>query len=183
MRGAGIDLDLNNLLFKKYIESSNCFVAISSDGITSNDFIITRSDGLFLQTSLSIQDKKSFSCLGRTFSIAKNLDYYQNKICQLVKPLPDTNDAKLNLQIMRVAIIAMLLRLVNIIHTQVSESKLVEWNRHADSVLTVVSDPAMFSTQPLPHNEVATKIRAKTLLYIGIDLAILEGLINTLYRE
>jgi hypothetical protein len=84
---------------------------------------------------------------------------------------------------MRVAIIAMLLRLVKIIHTHISESKLLEWNRHADSVLTVASDPAMFSTQAFLHNEVATKIRAKTLLYIGIDLAILEGLINTLYRE
>ena len=47
----------------------------------------------------------------RSVSIAKNLDYYQNKICHEIPSIPDTEQIKLILQTLRVIIITLFLRL------------------------------------------------------------------------
>ena len=174
-------MDLTSRLVSRYVENSNCFVAILSDGITSNDFVITKSDGLFLPTSLNAQNKKRYPSLGKTFSIAKNLDYYQNKICQLVPFFSDSSNTKIDLQKVRVIVIAMLLKLVEIIHTHISESRLQEWNLHADSVLISVSEIVLHSNHDNSSDKVITEIRASTLLYLEINNTNLEKQISNLY--
>jgi hypothetical protein len=104
--------NLIRIIIQNYIESSNCFDIITKDGITTDQFAISRSDSLFVQVSLSIrQVHLQIPAILRSVSIAKNLDYYQNKICHEISSIPDTEQIKLILQILRVIIIALFLKL------------------------------------------------------------------------
>ncbi len=173
--------DLVYAIVKEYLENSNCFAIISSDGITTNEFIITRSDGLFFPAALSIKDKKTYESLGKTFSIAKNLDHYQNKICQLVPSLPDSYKMKLKLQIIRVIILAALIKLVKIIRTLTSDYTLQEWNKYADSVLVNASEILISFRQQAPIDDIANETLVDALSYLGINGSHLEKQILNLY--
>lgn len=178
-------MDFTIRLINKYVENLDCFFAILSDGITSDNFMITKSDGLFLPTTLNVQFKNRYPSLGKTFSIAKNLDYYQNKICQLVPSFPDLSSMKINLQKYRVIVIALLLRLVEIIHTRLSEPSLQEWNIHADSVLISTSETVINSNSNQSASSVKniTEISASTFLYLRLDNKNLEKNISSLYKR
>lgn len=173
--------NLTCTIIKKYVETSNCFSAISRDGITSNEFVISKSDGLFYPSTLNTQQKKRYPSIGKTFSIAKNLDYYQSKICQLVPALEDVSNVKLQLQVIRVIIIATLLKLVNIIHNLISESTFQEWNLHADLVLIAASENVQMAVQQGPKFQTTKKILASTFSYLQIDHPDLEREICKLY--
>ena len=105
-------LNLLRMIIQNYIETSKCFDIIAKDGITTDQFAISRSDSLFVQVSLSIQQVHlQIPTILRSVSIAKNLDYYQNKICHEIPSIPDTERIKLILQTLRVIIIALFLKL------------------------------------------------------------------------
>jgi hypothetical protein len=178
-------VDFTIRLINKYVENLDCFFAILSDGIASDNFMITKSDGLFLPTTLNVQFKNRYPSLGKTFSIAKNLDFYQNKICQLVPSFPDLSSMKINLQKYRVIVIALLLRLVEIIHTRLSEPSLQEWNIHADSVLISTSETVINSNSNQSASGVKniTEISASTFLYLGLDNKNLEKNISSFYKR
>lgn len=178
-------MDFTTRLINKYVENLDCFFAILSDGITSDNFMITKSDGLFLPTTLNVQFKNRYPSLGKTFSIAKNLDYYQNKICQLVPSFPDSSSMKINLQKYRVIVIALLLRLVEIIHTRLSEPSLQEWNILADSVLISTSETVINSNSNQSASSVKniTEINASTFLYLELDNKNLEKNISSFYKR
>ena len=180
-RSLSILSDLAYAIVKKYLENSNCFAILSSDGITSNQFVIRRSDGLFFPAVLSVEDKKKYESLGQTFSIAKNLDHYQNKICQLVPSLPDSYKMKLKLQSVRVIILAVLIKLVKIIHTLTSDYTLREWNKYADSVLSSASDTLISHQQQTGIENLFNENLVDALSYLGINRSSLEKQILNLY--
>jgi hypothetical protein len=69
-------------IVQNYIENSNCFDIVAKDGITTDQFAIYKSDLLFEKASLDVrQVQLQIPAILRSVSIAKNLDYYQNKIC------------------------------------------------------------------------------------------------------
>ena len=104
--------NLIRIIIQNYIETSNCFDIVAEDGITTDKFAISRSDSLFVQVSLSIrQVQLQIPAILRSVSIAKNLEYYQNKICHEIPSIPDTEQIKLILQTLRVIIITLFLKL------------------------------------------------------------------------
>jgi len=130
---------------------------------------------------LSVEDKKKYESLGQTFSIAKNLDHYQNKICQLVPSLPDSYKMKLKLQSVRVIILAVLIKLVKIIHTLTSDYTLREWNKYADSVLSSASDTLISHQQQTGIENLFNENLVDALSYLGINRSSLEKQILNLY--
>jgi hypothetical protein len=130
---------------------------------------------------LSVEDKKKYESLGQTFSIAKNLDHYQNKICQLVPSLPDSYKMKLKLQSVRVIILAVLIKLVKIIHTLTSDYTLREWNKYADSVLSSASDTLISHQQQTGIENIFNEKLVDALSYLGINRSSLEKQILNLY--
>lgn len=179
-RSLSILSDLAYTIVKEYLENSNCFAIISSDGITTNQFVISRSDGLFFPAALGVEEKKKYESLGQTFSIAKNLDHYQNKICQLVPSLPDSYKMKLKLQSVRVIILAVLIKLVKIIRTLTSDYTLREWNKYADSVLVSASE-TLISPQQTSVDNISNDNLVDVLSYLGINRSSLEKQILNLY--
>ena len=173
--------DLAYAIVKEYLENSNCFAIISSDGITTNQFVISRSDGLFFPAALGVEEKKKYESLGQTFSIAKNLDHYQNKICQLVPSLPDSYKMKLKLQSVRVIILAVLIKLVKIIRTLTSDYTLREWNKYADLVLVSASETLISLQQQTSVDNISIDNLVDALSYLGINRSSLEKQILNLY--
>ena len=176
--------NLSNLaqkIIKKYIETSYCFSAISSDGITSREFMVGKSDGLFRCCVLNTLEKKKYPSLGKTFSIAKNLDYYQCKICHLVPGLEDESSMKSIFQVTRVIIISALIKLVNILHDLISESSIVEWNLHSEMILIAASECVQSDVQSKTKFQITEKILESTLSYLEIDYPYLERAICNLY--
>jgi hypothetical protein len=173
--------DLAQKIIKKYIETSYCFSAISSDGITSSEFEVEKSDGLFRNCVLSTLEKKKYPSLGKTFSIAKNLDYYQCKICNLVPGLEDESSMKSILQVMRVIIISALIKLVNILNDLISESSIGEWNLHSEMILIEASECVQSDVQSKLKFQTAEKVLESTLSYLEIDYPYLEGAIYNMY--
>lgn len=176
--------NLSNLaqkIIKKYIETSYCFSAISSDGITSRKFMVGKSDGLFRCCVLNTLEKKKYPSLGKTFSIAKNLDYYQCKICHLVPGLEDESSMKSIFQVTRVIIISALIKLVNILHDLISEASIVEWNLHSEMILIAASECVQSDVRSKTKFQITEKILESTLSYLEIDYPYLERAICNLY--
>jgi hypothetical protein len=182
-----LDLIVTNLsnltrkIIKKYIETSYCFSAISSDGTTSNEFMVGKSDGLFRCCVLNTLEKKKFPSLVKTLSIAKNLDYYQCKICHLVPGLEDKSYMKSILQVTRVIIISALIKLVNILHDHISESSIGEWNLHSEMILIAASEYVQSDIQFRTKFQITEKILESTFSYLEIDYPYLETEICNLY--
>jgi len=82
-------------------------------------------------------------------------------------------------------VIALLLRLVEIIHTRLSEPSLQEWNIHADSVLISTSETLINSNSNQSASSVKNipEISASTFLYLGLDNKNLEKNISSLYKR
>jgi hypothetical protein len=166
---------------RKYIESSYCFSAISSDGITSNEFIVRMSDGLFRSCVVNAIDKKKYPSLAKTLSIAKNLDYYQCKICNLVPGLEDKSRIKSVLQETRVIVISALKKLIDILLDTFSESLISEWNLHSEMILIAVSEFVATNAQSGAKFKITEKILESTLSYLEIDYQYLEREITNMY--
>lgn len=115
-----------------------CRKFLIGDGITTPDFAINTFQGVFEGLSIDARAaKKGSPALADAFSVSKNLDEYQYKICALVPSLPDSS-VKIVLQKYRIAIAAAFAKLVSVIkHDQGS---LQTWTRHARSLLVEASD-------------------------------------------
>jgi len=128
------------------IENTICFDIISKDGITTDIFEINKANGLFVKCSINVREIKSLiPAILRSVSIAKNLDYYQNKICHEISSISDTERIKLTLQKLRVIIIALFLKLnkllIEIKTNTLSELShdIEEWNKNSEETLIITS--------------------------------------------
>ena len=105
-------LNIIHAIVQNYIENSKCFPIVAKDGITTDQFAIHREDVLFVKASMSVLYVKiRIPAILGSISVAKNLDYYQCKICHEIPSIPDTEQVKLTLQKLRVIIIALFLKL------------------------------------------------------------------------
>lgn len=83
--------------------------------------------------------RRNVPAIGRTASLAKNLDEFQFRICSFVPSLADNDPRKMMLQKYRVAAIAAFARLAAILKEPGHES-LVEWNAYAGPLMEATSE-------------------------------------------
>lgn len=174
------------MIIQNYIETSKCFDIIAKDGITTDQFAISRSDSLFVQVSLSIrQVHLQIPAILRSVSIAKNLDYYQNKICHEIPSIPDTEQIKLILQTLRVIIIALFLKLNKLMtkktnYSLLDDNHFLEWNKYSEQVLIATSTIFVSYQQRRTEPKILNTIK-ETLDYIGISMSMIDKEISYLY--
>jgi hypothetical protein len=133
---------LSQKIVNKYIiNDMKCHKLLSKDGVTTQDFVTNKIEGLFEGISVDIKLQRSrFPSICSTSSIAKNLDEYQYIICSEVRSLPDSNSFKKELQKYRIIIMASFAKLIPILSSLDSDTDLNEWNRFAQTLLTQVSE-------------------------------------------
>ena len=174
------------MIIQNYIETSKCFDIIAKDGITTDQFAISRSDSLFVQVTLSIrQVHLQIPTILRSVSIAKNLDYYQNKICHEIPSIPDTERIKLILQTLRVIIIALFLKLNKLMTKKTNyylldDNHFLEWNKYSEQVLIATSTIFVSYQQRRTETKILDTIK-ETLDYIGISMSMIDKEISYLY--
>ena len=176
--------NLIRTIIQNYIETSNCFDIIAKDGITTDIFAIS-SDSLFVQVSLSIrQVHLQIPSILRSVSIAKNLDFYQKKICHEIPSIPDTEQIKLILQTLRVIIIALFLKLNNLMtkknHSMLDDKHFLEWNKYSEQVLIATSAIFVGHQQGRIETKMLDTIKG-TLDFIGISLSMIYKEMSYLY--
>jgi hypothetical protein len=126
-----------------HLSAARCKKFLAGDGITSPDFVLLPLAGVLEGVSIDARAaRKSLPALGETFSIAKNLDEYQNRICTLVPSLADRNPAKVQLQKYRIGIIAAFAGLAAL----AGAGDVAEWNRHARLLLEEASNAYFAAT-------------------------------------
>jgi hypothetical protein len=177
--------NLIRIIIHNYIETSNCFDIIAKDGITTDKFAISRSDSLFVQVSLSIrQVHLQIPAILKSISIAKNLDYYQKKICHEIPSIPDTEQIKLILQTLRVIIIALFLKLNKLMtkknHSLLDDKHFLEWNNYSEQVLIATSAIFVGHQQGRIDTKMLDTIKG-TLDFIGISMPMIYKEMSYLY--
>jgi hypothetical protein len=148
---------------------------------------MSQSDPLFFDSSLNIRQLRSkIPSIARTVSIAKNLDYYQNKICHEIPSIPDIEQIKPILQKLRIIIIALFLKLNNLmieIKTKFSldyDKNLVDWNDHSEHVLIISSSILIGYQQGKTEKKTLDTVK-ETLNYLEISMSIIDDEISYLY--
>lgn len=179
--------NLIRIIIQNYIETSNCFGIISKDGITTDQFAISRSDSLFVQVSLSIrQVHLQIPAILRSVSISKNLDYYQNRICHEIPSIPDTAQIKLILQKLRVIIIALFLKLNKLMtekktnYSLLGDNHFLEWNKYSEQILISTSTIFVGYQQGRTETKILDIIKG-TLDYLGISMSMIDNEMSYLY--
>ena len=174
-------------IVQNYIENSNCFAIVAEDGITTDQFAIHRSDLLFVKASLNLRQVQIRNpAILKSVSIAKNLDYYQNKICREIPSIPDKEHVKLILQKLRVIIITLFLRLNKLmvqIRPDVSNSHndyFLEWNKHSEEILIITSNLLVSYQQGRTEIKILDTIK-RTLNYLQISMSMIDEEILHLY--
>lgn len=179
--------NLTRIIIQNYIETSNCFDIIAKDGITTDQFAISRSDSLFVQVSLSIrQVQLQIPAILGSVSISKNLDYYQNKICHEIPSIPDTAQIKLILQKLRVIIIALFLKLNKLMtekkanYSLLDDNHFLEWNKYSEQILISTSTIFVGYQQGRTETKILDTIKG-TLDYLGISMSMIDDEMSYLY--
>lgn len=126
------------MLIDAVVSQTKCKRFLAGDGITTPEFTISAFPSVFEGLSIDAKAaKKSHPVFGDAFSVAKNLDEYQYKICMLVPSLPDS-PVKIMLQKYRIAIAAAFAKFVGVIRQ--NSDILQMWTRHAHLLLIETSD-------------------------------------------
>lgn len=178
---------LIRLIVQHYVETSKCFLIISKDGITTDHFAIGQSDLLFVNCSISIRDVRlKIPSITKTVSVAKNLDFYQNKICYEIPSIPDIKQIKPVLQKLRIIIIALFVKLNKLMIEKVMNGSLeydkylVEWNKYSEKVLIATSTILVGYQQGKTEEKTLDTIK-ETLDYLDMSMSLIDEQMSSLY--
>jgi hypothetical protein len=163
--------------------SERCRKFLLDDGITSLNFTLAGQRDIFEGFSLDARAaKKNQPALGETFSIAKNLDEYQNKICSMIPSLVDKNPAKMHLQKCRIGIVAAFAKLVSIIKTERRTEEVAEWNWYARLILEDASNTYVSATTAPPSEQKRyTASLSEAFSFFGVPEEKIDVLLNRMY--
>jgi hypothetical protein len=133
--------DLCQIIVNKYIINDiKCHKLLSKDGITTQDLVIDKVEGIFEGIFMDTKiERGTLLSIGNTSGIAKNLDDYQYIVCSEIRSIPDANPHKKELQKYRIIIIASFAKLIPILYSR-SDKDLQKWNYFAQILLTQVSE-------------------------------------------
>ena len=153
------------VLAENVISQTRCRKFLAGDGITTPEFTINTSAGIVEGLSLDARTaKKSLPAYGNVFSVAKNLDEYQYKLCVLVPSLPDS-PAKITLQKYRIAIAAAFAKLAAVIRE--NSDTLQMWIMHACSLLIEASNAYVRATTG--DNHIQKPAISSALAFFGLQ--------------
>lgn len=180
-------LNLIHAIVQNYIENSKCFSIVARDGITTDQFAIDREDVLFVKASMSVRYiKLSIPAILGSISVAKNLDYYQCKICHEIPSIPDTELVKQMLQKLRMIIIALFLKLNKLMTKIESENSgkynkyFLEWNKNSEEILIATSAIMIGYQQGRTETKIIDTLK-DTMKYLQISMSVLDDEISHLY--
>src|SRR5205085_881137 len=130
-------VNIYQIIINKYIINDiKCHKLLSKDGITTQDLIIDKVDGLFEGTLINTKSQRALlPSIGNASGIMKNLDEYQYIICSEIRLISDINSYKKELQKYRITIIASFAKVIPILHSR-SDQGLKKWNSFAQILLT-----------------------------------------------
>ena len=179
--------NLIHAIVQNYIENSKCFSIVARDGITTDQFAIQKEDVLFVKSSMSVRYiKSSIPAILGSISVAKNLDYYQCKICHEIPSIPDTQVVKQKLQKLRVIIIALFLKLNKLMAEIESENSdkynkyFLEWNKYSEEILVATSGILIDYQQGRTEIKNIDTLK-DTMKYLQISMSVLDEEISHLY--
>lgn len=179
--------NLIHAIVQNYIENSKCFSIIARDGITTDQFAIQKVDILFIKASISVRNVKlNIPAILGSISVAKNLDYYQCKICHEIPSIPDTQRIKQYLQKLRVIIIALFLKLNKLMAETESENSdkynkyFLEWNKYSEEILITTSAILIGYQQGRTETKNIDTLK-DTMKYLQISMSLLDDEISHLY--
>ena len=176
--------NLCQIIVNKYIINDiKCHKLLSKDGITTQDLVIDKIEGLFEDKLMNVKLHRSrFPSIGITSSIAKNLDEYQYIVCSEIRSLSDSNPFKKELQKYRIIIIASFAKLIQVLSSMKSDKDLQDWNRFAQMLLIQVSE--MLHKMRLDQKE-HEKLNNKTLKsafdFFGISEKEVDSMLYNIY--
>ena len=180
-------LNIIHAIVQIYIENSKCFSIVAKDGITTDQFAIHREDVLFVKASMSVRYVKiRIPAILGSISVAKNLDYYQCKICHEIPSIPDTERVKQMLQKLRVIIIALFLKLNKLMAETESENSdkynkyFLEWNKYSEEILITTSAILIGYQQGKTKTKNIDTLK-DTMKYLQISMSVLDDEISHLY--
>lgn len=169
-----------NAIVSRHLAGSSCIRILSGDGVTTSDLSIKGLQGIFEATSVPDMRtaRKNMPTIGRTASIAKNLDEFQFRICSLVPSLPDYDPHKMMLQKYRVGVIAAFARLATILKEPKSES-LVQWNIYARSLMEGASDVYLKAKS---NSNLQVASRKDAFEFFGVPEDKIDAALTAFYR-
>jgi hypothetical protein len=156
---------IQTIIHKHIFTGLKCCKLISKDGITTQELIIDRLQGLFEGIAINLKSQRiKFASVGRAASIAKNLDEYQFIICSEISDMPDSNPMKLQLQKYRIGIFGAFAKLVPLLISLNSNEELQSWNSFANILLMEVSESLVKARSNPKEWERSYNIRLKEAL-------------------
>ena len=138
-------VNVYQIIINKYIINDiKCHKLLSKDGITTQDLVIDKVEGLFEGIWINTKSQALLPSIGSTSGIMKNLDEYQYIVCSEIRFISDTNSYKKELQKYRITIIASFAKVIPKLHSR-SDEDLKKWNYFAQILLTQVSETVVKS--------------------------------------
>lgn len=178
--------DLTSLIINKYLylyDLKSCQKFITNDGITTDFFLVKEVNGIINQIKFQVTRKKrEILSIGKSISILKNLDYYQNFICINLPQIPDNNPYKLEFQKLRILIIGAFSKLSRIITS--SQNDVVEkWNKISDILLSIVSNSVLsYRANQNSKNSQEKKGQYLSLFeFLELDMKKIENALDCMY--
>lgn len=165
------------MLIDAVMSQARCKKFLAGDGVTTLEFAVSAFPGAFEGLSVDARAaRKSSPAFADAFSVAKNLDEYQYRICALVPSLADS-PAKTLLQKYRIAIAAAFAKLVSVIRND--QGSLQAWTGHARLLLVEASDAYVAAAAGPPRTQ-ETKI-GDALAFFGLREADVDRILAAAY--
>ena len=173
----------SSIINRYIINDIKCHKLLSKDGITSQDLVIDRIEGLFEGIAVNVKfQRNSVASIGSTSTIAKNLDEYQHIVCSEIRSIPDSNPYKKELQKYRVLIIASFAKLIPILASLTSDKDLQEWNHFAQVLLTQISETRFNArVNQKRYDGTNSKIVRSAFDFFGISEEEVDNILQNIY--
>jgi hypothetical protein len=164
-------------------DPKKCKKFIIKDGINTDFFLIEKNNGIINEIKFHvISKKKVLLSIGKSISLIKNLDHYQNLICITLPDIPDTNPYKREFQKLRILIIGAFSKLAQIIHLP-EVNEIDKWNSMSASLLDTVSNTVVWyrSKQTIEQSEDRSDKFLSLFEFFKLDIKKINYALDYLY--
>jgi hypothetical protein len=176
-------VNVYQIIINKYIINDiKCHKLLSRDGITTQDLVIDKVEGLFEGIWINTKSQRVFlPSIGNASGIMKNLDEYQYIICSEIRFISDINSYKKDLQKYRITIIASFAKVIPILRSR-SDEDLKKWNYFAKILLTQISETLVKSRlNPNKYDKLNSNLMRSMFDYFNIPEEELDDILQSIY--
>ena len=178
--------DLTSIILNYYLylyDFEKCKKFIIKDGINTDLFIVEKDNSVIKEIKFHVKTKKKeVITIGKSISLMKNLDHYQNLICINLPEILDNNPYKRELQKLRILIIAAFSKFSKIV--SLSQANIIEkWNDKSTILLTVVSNlmVSYSSRESLDSKDITGNTYKSLYEFFELDIKKIDEALNFLY--